>query len=515
MAMWRKVRRLTAVLFALLLSLSFTVSADAVSVIDEVLSSRLTAEKPTVQQWIDSGLTEELGSTAEWYVLALSRQGNYDFSAYRAALAQYLEEQPVMVASTRQKLALSHLAAGGDTAAVADVVDETLEKQGVMSRVFGLHLLNNGCPSERYTAEQVVQILLDCQLSDGGWAVMGKQGDVDTTAMVLQALSVHRETAQVAIDHALVFLSERQGEYGDYEAFGEANPESAAQVVIALSSLNIDAMTDTRFIKNGKTLFDGIARYRLENGTYCHTLGDGGNEMATVQVFCAAVAYQRMADGYGGLYRLDEPGGLSEAVTPTAPDKPTPEKESGIDYRLWVTIGVAAVAGGICLYLALKRRGLKNLLSVLVVAALLVTVVWCVEIRSVDDYYSNAGNAESIGEVTVSVRCDKVAGKADHLPKSGEMLPKVTVSIAEGDTVYDVLVAAAKEQRLHIETNGSGNAVYVEGIGNLYEFEYGELSGWVYLVNGKRLSSGCGSYVLSAGDTVEWHYSLALGDDIA
>ena len=55
---------------------------------------------------------------------------------------------------------------------------------------------------------------------------------------------------------------------------------------------------------------------------------------------------------------------------------------------------------------------------------------------------------------------------------------------------------------------------YMSGINYIYELAYGDLSGWVYLVNGERPSVGCDAYKLSDGDVIEWHYSLELGNDI-
>ena len=58
------------------------------------------------------------------------------------------------------------------------------------------------------------------------------------------------------------------------------------------------------------------------------------------------------------------------------------------------------------------------------------------------------------------------------------------------------------------------NSVYIEGIGNLYEFDCGELSGWLYKVNGKTPGCGCSQYTLKDGDVVEFMYSCSLGADV-
>ncbi len=519
--------RLLAVLLSLWLLVSGTVGVQAAAaeeteaVLDGILQAQSGTD--TVQQWIDTALPNDIGGAAEWYVIALSRQGTYDFAAYRTALQRYLAENTVGSATTRQKYALTLIAAGGEDPYLDTVVDETLGKQGVMSYVYGLHLLHNGCKSERYTAQDAVALLLERQLADGGWAVMGSVGDVDVTAMVLQALAPYRDTAGEAVDRAVALLSERQGDTGDYESFGDANPESAAQVIVALSALGIDAHTDSRFSKNGHSLWDGVRRYQLEDGTFAHTLGAPSNPTATVQVFCAAVAYLRMSEGRGGLYELSESGGLT-VTTPSAPipegtttTKPsTPKTIAAGGYKLWVSLGIAAAAGGVCLTLyLLRRRNRRNFLVILLVAAAGIAAVLCTEFQSADGYYQQpTAKEDAIGAVTLSIRCDTVAGQAAHIPDDGCLLAETAMEIAAGDTVYDVLVAAAQANRLHLETAGSGSGRYVQGIGNLYEFDFGELSGWTYLVNGEKPSVSCSEYVLSAGDTVEWRYSCEIGNDL-
>ena len=58
------------------------------------------------------------------------------------------------------------------------------------------------------------------------------------------------------------------------------------------------------------------------------------------------------------------------------------------------------------------------------------------------------------------------------------------------------------------------NSAYIEGIANLYEFDCGELSGWMYKVNGWFPNYGCSRYRLTEGDVVEWVYTCDLGNDV-
>jgi len=58
------------------------------------------------------------------------------------------------------------------------------------------------------------------------------------------------------------------------------------------------------------------------------------------------------------------------------------------------------------------------------------------------------------------------------------------------------------------------NSAYIESINNLYEFDVGELSGWVYEVNGWFPNYGCSRYQLLDGDVVRWLYTCDLGKDV-
>lgn len=476
-------------------------AADEVNAIINGIIAQQSGGK-TVQQWLDGPLADA-PEASEWYALALCRYGEYDLSAYEAALTAYVSENTVHAASSRQKYALTLVACGSTHPYIDTVLNDSIGKQGLMSWVFGLHLLNNGYTAAEHTVDSVTKRLLSLQHEDGGWSVTGNYGDTDATAMAVQALAPqyksHADVA-AAIDRALVFLSGKQNPEGDYASYGVANPESTAQVLVALAALGIDGLVDERFIKNGNTLLEGICRYRLSDGSFSHTLGDAYNPTATVQVFFAMVAYRRLRQGQSPIYALDAPKAPSQ---------------SG-DYRPWATVAIAAVAAIVGTALLLMRKRAKDLLIVLVIAAVLIGGVWLLDIQSTDAYYQNSNNAgDTIGEITLSIRCDAIPDKsAAHVPDDGVLLPATTVSIAEGDTVYSVLRAVAAENRLHLETSGAAGAEYVQGIGNIYEFDFGDLSGWTYTVNGEKTLKSCGEYRLSPGDTVEWLYTCNLGDDL-
>ena len=125
--------------------------------------------------------------------------------------------------------------------------------------------------------------------------------------------------------------------------------------------------------------------------------------------------------------------------------------------------------------------------------------------------------------VTITIRCDTAVNNGMHLeskwagivPASGVILPVTTVEIEEGDTVFDVLSYVCDKYKIHMSyRGGTSSGCYVEGINNLYEFDGGRWSGWMYCVNDWYPNYGCGVYYVKAGEVIEWNYTCDLGLDL-
>lgn len=121
---------------------------------------------------------------------------------------------------------------------------------------------------------------------------------------------------------------------------------------------------------------------------------------------------------------------------------------------------------------------------------------------------------------TLSVSCEELVDSAvlaeekrELVPEDGVIIAATEVSFAEGDSVFDVLLTLCRENKIHLEYSEVPlyNTAYIEGINNLYEFDAGALSGWVYTVNGVSPNIGASAYILSDGDVVEWSYTVDKG----
>ena len=233
------------------------------------------------------------------------------------------DDKNTPVITDNERIALALTAIGKDPANVGgknlltalqdkDIMKVTdTSNTDINGLVMGLLALN----SRNYTSDTswLVQAVLEQQNKDGSWRASADTkpvGDVDMTAMALQALAPYykdggNETVNTAVEKALNWLS------GKYRS-GYDSSESCAQVVIALSALNLDANTDARFTKTveGKTLsvLGNLLQYRVaENGGFKHQFADKAvNEMATEQALCAMAAYARFTEKANALYDMTD-----------------------------------------------------------------------------------------------------------------------------------------------------------------------------------------------------------------
>ena len=131
---------------------------------------------------------------------------------------------------------------------------------------------------------------------------------------------------------------------------------------------------------------------------------------------------------------------------------------------------------------------------------------------------------DSVMTCTMSITCKTLLtntaslnpDKRELVPEDGVILPQTSVTFHEGESVFNVLQRETKRSKIHLEfvKTPAFNSAYIEGIHNLYEFDCGELSGWMYKVNGWFPNYGCSRYQLKDGDVIEWIYTCDLGRDI-
>ncbi len=405
------------------------------------------------------------------------------------------------------------------------------------------------------TRESIAAHLLEKQLPDGGFTLMGTKADADMTAAAVYALAgMDGAEYSSAVNAAVECLSEMQLESGGFMTMGVENCESASQTVIAFCAAGVN---DERLSR----ALDAIMTYRRADGGFAHLPDGETNRIATVQALEALTAAELSGRGEmlfaadNSAARADDNIAENEDVSSDAGDNVTdsadvPENENvapetgdnstdsadipensgaedhteaafgGFQIKLILCVICAAGAAVCIVVFAAKRR--KGFLAAALIFAAAGGGVWLLDIKTPDEYYGQSA-ADGI-TVTFSADCRTVLGRMDDIdevvnpasviPADGVVIPACEVSVPEGGTAFDALTAAARAEKVRVDYTGSSYGVYVSGIGYIYEFGFGSLSGWMYRVNGEFPNVSAGNYVLSEGDAVEFVYTCDLGADV-
>ncbi|MDR6123843.1 LPXTG-motif cell wall-anchored protein [Bacillus sp. SLBN-46] len=300
-----------------------------------------TVSEKTIQASVDSASKYVLqNNLGEWEVIALKQTGQTIPATYLTSVKTLVKEKQGKFnrITDTERYVLGILAAGGDPTNVIGynlveaIYNGNVTKQGLIGVSYALIALdsaNFSIPeSAQWTREKIVKHLLDRQNQDGGWAWdESATSDIDTTAMILTALAPYKEQPAVKgkVDAAIQYLSTQ------YQASKIDNSSTAAQAIIALTTLGVDA---------NAAPFTGLVEYFLSfqnaDGGFDWQGGDVSDPFTTSQGIQALAAYQLYTTGKGSLYQLplveqkpetEKP----ETQTPSeeAPVQTTPHQDNG------------------------------------------------------------------------------------------------------------------------------------------------------------------------------------------
>ena len=164
---------------------------------------------------------------------------------------------------------------------------------------------------------------------------------------------------------------------------------------------------------------------------------------------------------------------------------------------------------------------MKRIVKVIILVLLLSMLCGCGKTNT-----TQVADANGDGKLTctLEIRCDTLLGnlarmqegKAALVPADGVMLEATEVEFTAGESVFDVFRKVLREEKIHFEYVDASayDSVYIEGIGNLYEFDCGPQSGWMFSVNGIYPGLGCSAYTLADGDVILFNYTCDLGADL-
>lgn len=302
-------------------------------------------------------------ASGDWYPFAIGRIGYPDdYQAYLAVLAEKVSKRYLKghkldesKATEWHRISLATLAVGGDPTQlgvdkngtpinlIADGTyyrnkDKPLGFQGINGLTWGLITIDSlgyKIPADAtITRNDIIREILEQQLPDGGFTLNGNSADPDITGMVIQALAPYYNSEQVykytmdstnenvtktvreVVDEALQALSNIQLDNGAFRSFDIENTESIVQVIVALTTLEMNPTKDERFIKNGNTLIDALKSFQMDDGGFIHSKEvdpdnpnanpNKSNSMASEQALYALVALYRFYENARLLYDFRE-----------------------------------------------------------------------------------------------------------------------------------------------------------------------------------------------------------------
>ena len=307
-------------------------------------AAQVTAEEAysstgkTIYENTVQNIAKESAYGSEWHILGLARSQyagcDEIFEKYYEDVVKKIKDSKGVLSKnkyteySRVIVAVKAIGRNPKNTGGFDVTAKLLEKenvviQGLNGPIWALIALNTDGYADssaefKKTAKEYISYILDAEKDGGGWSLNSSEtnADADITAMALTALApYYKEDSRVkeSADRAVLWLSENQNSDGTYSSWGTVNSESCAQVTVALASLGIDPNKDERFIKNGKSVLDGLLGFYTDGG-FKHVSTGKLNAMATEQGYYALTAYFRFTGGKTSLYDMSDTGTAAPAA---------------------------------------------------------------------------------------------------------------------------------------------------------------------------------------------------------
>lgn len=384
-----------------------------------------------------------------------------------------------------------------------------------------------------WTRDKLIQQILSFQTAEGGFGLTdNKRSSIDMTSMALQALAPHRDNQQVsaAFDKAVSHLQSQMTENAGFLDAGKENSNSTAQVLTALTAAGIDPLAKENGFTNGeKNIVANLDSYKADSG-FMWQQGQGANGMATQQVVYALEAYRRFAKNENRLYDLT--------------DVEIKADESDRQAANAVIEKIHAIGDTITLESKDEIQEARKAYNALTdKQKKLVGEDALAKLEAAEEELKNLENTTVVGHVVVSVERFTIGQGYIHEP--------VVVPFVTNDNAVSILKKVIGEENW---VGNDGDSAYLEAIvggdlgsdkvkvpdyiaqiggptteqakeyghsgawdtpNTLGQFDYNNMSGWMYHVNGEEVGYGMASYKPKDGDVLRYQFTLwGYGTDL-
>ena len=404
--------------------------------------------------------------------------------------------------------------------------------------IFGLLALdgrNYEIPKDaKWSRKDLVEQILKFQKASGGFGLSldNDTTGIDMTGMALQALAPYYDNSaypevKPAVDKALKHFKDNITTNAGFLDMGSENSCTTAQVLTAVSALNIDpTVKENGFVQNGNNMISNLHTYKKDAG-FAWQATMQGQEMATQQVTYALVAYQRMAEGQTRLYDFTDVPEEKPSVDPEEEDKKAAkEVEDQINAIGKVTLeSKKAIEEARAAYDKLSKNQ-KKLVSNLEILTKAEAELKKLEEEANTGYVIISVERFTIGQGFIhepvkvpfekgdnaATLLKKVIGAENFVGEDSYLRAIEGADLGVDKVVVPDYIAEISNNQVTTETaRNNGN----DGDDALGEFDYSFMSGWMYHVNGESVNYGISSYKPVNGDVLRFQFTMyGYGTDL-
>ncbi len=366
--------------------------------------------------------------------------------------------------------------------------------------------------------KQLIEKILALQHEDGSWSVEQEYDpdvpvtqNLDMTAMAAVALSSYsnEEKVDIALEKAFALMKEYNAFLSGEPSVNKGNSNTTAMAMIAYAAAPDYDRTTLGYLKTG-----GLRYYITDNNRLGYTDDTAENLMATEQGVRAYAAYSLLSENNDeavNIYRLKTP--VKKLILPKA-DMPVIDTDltnrTTTDETISFNVNAATSDGQKAAIQVLvnkksiyEENGLYTAELIEGINEIEITAVGANNAVS-KSYYSIIRIKEEDNKITVrfSLYGDDKHGESGHTAYRIWIAPE-SVTIPKGSSVRYLFEIMLNKYGITYEAESA----YVPGINDLWEFDNGSMSGWLYMVNNTSPQVGYSEYILNDGDEVQWYYT--------